>query len=627
MNEKKDISFLLKAYSVSQSTAQFELIDFCLFVQKYASKHSEENKELAIYENIGTQELAYELEKLKDAGEIDYITHANGNASIIVSHFYVEKLNKIFKSMSDKINIPFPTRQDLPKDIPNKFLKRLELGDDFAESKQNEEVHEIIYELNFGSDLSSLVFPSTTSTEKLLFFSLLKLRDFLEKDDMIDYIHKRLLTANPGKNFTIKTFISKITQRPDEAIESIKEANEIYLLWGQLCTFIVQEFNKKSEKLAEEISLLQGIRIIEFLSTYYRTKNQKKIQKETALKNLKLAFQKPPYYFTLLEITNFSDSRGIPLLGQYEQADLQEYLNHNTSETSDYSLPNILMFKNENGETFFVLCEKVIALIIFLVNQNRKKIRETVLKDWKACFTNFEENKAMKDDKTFELYLKNVTKTISSNLYALLEAKFLASFASDRRIIETQAIEYSRVFPQGRLAPYSKLLLLQRAELLRDTKILLPFWYSIPILYGIVSFFKRKRIKKVDDFKSLEEAKVESEKSIPKPSLQEKAKNLEEEFLPKDLNYDEAMRRYLGNWNQNLSEVLRNNLTEDVNSLIRDYVRSLQRAISITTLDAERIRQMAKRITNTPSLQKISDKKSLQKYCELYILKLLQKFF
>lgn len=626
MGERKDISFLLKSYSLSQELTQFDLIDFCLYVQKYSTKHCDENPELAVYKNVGTQELGYELQKLNEAGLIDYKPQSNGGATITVAHFYLEKLKKIFRSINEKPATVFPSRHGLPEDISSNFLKRIELDNEFAELDQSDDSVEIICELSFGGTIPTMIFPSSMSAEKLLYFSLLKLKVFLEKGENNDYVYKRLVTANPGKNFAIKTFLSNIQSHMSDAINSIKQAGEIYLLWGQLCTFIIQEFNKKGEMLAEEVALLQAIKIIEFMTTYYRTKSQKKIQKEIAIKNLSLAFQKQPYYFTLLEITNFTDSRGIPLLGQYEQSDLQDYINTSTSEANDYSLPDLLMFKNEKGETFFVLTEKVISLIIFLISQNRKKIRNELIRNWKEKLTNFDETDAMKNDTDFEFYIKELTRGISNNLYSLLEAKFLSAVASDRKIIETQPIEYSRIFPQGRLAPYSKLLILDRVETINDVKILLPFWYSIPFLYKIVVFFKGKHKKenKKQKVKTKETGEVKKQTTI---SIQEQAKSLESKFLPDKQSYEEALERQLGNWNQNINEVLRNNLTEDVNALIRDYIRGIQRTLTPNSITAERIRELASRIVNTPSLKKITDKNALQKYSELYILKLLQRFF
>ena len=245
MSEKKDIAFLLKTFSLKQNTAQFDLIDFCLFVQRYSAKFCDRHPELADYTNVGTEEMAGYLREMKNDGEIEYIQHSNGNASIVVAHFYIEKVNKIFNAISEKPTIAFPTRQDLPKDITGKFLRKLTLDSEFAEIQPTNGDHEFIYELSFGATLPSLVFPSSMSNDTLLQYSLLKLREYLQKDESGDYVYKRLITANTGKNFTIKTFLSNIVQHPSEALNTIKSANEIYLLWGQICTFIIQEFDKK----------------------------------------------------------------------------------------------------------------------------------------------------------------------------------------------------------------------------------------------------------------------------------------------------------------------------------------------------------------------------------------------
>ena len=56
------------------------------------------------------------------------------------------------------------------------------------------------------------------------------------------------------------------------------------------------------------------------------------------------------------------------------------------------------------------------------------------------------------------------------------------------------------LFINGELLPYSEILLMDRTKLLSDAKILLPFWYSIPIFSWIARMIlrppKAKRGKK-----------------------------------------------------------------------------------------------------------------------------------
>ena len=72
-----------------------------------------------------------------------------------------------------------------------------------------------------------------------------------------------------------------------------------------------------------------------------------------------------------------------------------------------------------------------------------------------------------------------------------------------------------------------------------------------------------------------------------------------------------------------LSKDAYTNLTEDVNSLIRDYLRHIMRTLSAGTFSKERVENLAKTLVNTPALKKIPDKKALSEYIVLYILRLL----
>ena len=64
-------------------------------------------------------------------------------------------------------------------------------------------------------------------------------------------------------------------------------------------------------------------------------------------------------------------------------------------------------------------------------------------------------------------------------------------------------------------------------------------------------------------------------------------------------------------------------LTEDVNSLIRDYTRKVMRTISASTFTADRVRTLAETLVKTPNMQKIKESEALTMYVELYILRLL----
>ena len=67
-------------------------------------------------------------------------------------------------------------------------------------------------------------------------------------------------------------------------------------------------------------------------------------------------------------------------------------------------------------------------------------------------------------------------------------------------------------------------------------------------------------------------------------------------------------------------------LTEDVNSLIRDYTRRVMKTLTASTFTKERVKNLAATLVRTPNMQKIKDSKSLTEYVELYILRLVSNY-
>ena len=98
-------------------------------------------------------------------------------------------------------------------------------------------------------------------------------------------------------------------------------------------------------------------------------------------------------------------------------------------------------------------------------------------------------------------------------------------------------------------------------------------------------------------------------------------------MLPQGLSMEEALQYYLDLWNTNLNKKMRDNITEDVNSFIRDYLRNIQRTLPVSSVDRKRIEQLAETVVHTNSLSKIKDKKALKLYTEIYILKVISTYF
>lgn len=373
---------------------------------------------------------------------------------------------------------------------------------------------------------------------------------------------------------------------------------------------------------------------MDFLNNHYRGSHQKDLQKNTALKNLAFAFQKPPYYFTIKNITDFVDSRGIPLLGQYEENDLMEFLQRKTSTCESFSVPDILTFRNDDGERFYVATEKLIPLLISLITEYRTVVKDACVERWKQQLQNFRQDASMKNDVAFHKFVKDMTKIVANNIYSILNSSFMSAIMLDKKINEAQAGEISRFYPEGKLAPYGDILMLNRVELLNDAKIMLPFYYTLPLISSIMAFFmgrekgeKKKKNGKTDGEGEGEEKKTRKVAKQQKKTFRDVALSLANEMLPDGLSTEEALAKYLDLWNTTLDKKARENLTEDVNAFIRDYMRGIQRNLPVSSLDRKRVESLAETVTGASSLSRIKDKKALKEYVLVYILKILQTSF
>ena len=617
---------IIRSYSIKKNDSNVLLQELTDYVRRYAKHYLQQRPDLVQYIEITNEELLEIVKSFAEEGILSVIVNKK-NILIFVPYFYIENVDRIYQDIEKREDVPFPLAADLPSSFPKQLTRKITFDDDFINLTPIE-TNDFVYLLTFSGSAKSILFPARYTADNLLSLSIKKMQLYFRKDETKDYLQKRLLIANPSKDATVRSFVMKIQSRDMGLVRSIKEADDNYLLWGQLCAFIKQDIDKKNEKLPEEESLLEAVSIIDFLNNYYRGTHQKDLQKQTALKNLGFAFQRPPYYFTIKNITDFVDSRGIPLLGQYNQTDLTDYLQKKTSICENFSVPDILTFRNSNGERFYVYADKVIPLLISLITEHRSQVKDACVAKWVQLLKNFKQDVSMKNNEAFNKFVKEVCEAEANNIYAILNAPFMSALVLDQKINDIQAGEIARLYPDGKQASYSDILMLSRVELLNDAKILLPFYYTLPVISSIIAFFVgHKKEAKQENNKEEQVNKTKKVVKQKKKTYKDVVASLSKEMLPQGLSMEEALQHYLDLWNTNLNKKVRDNITEDVNSFIRDYIRNIQRTLPVSSVDRRRIEQLAETVVHTNSLSKIKDKKALKFYTEIYILKVISTYF
>ena len=184
------------------------------------------------------------------------------------------------------------------------------------------------------------------------------------------------------------------------------------------------------------------------------------------------------------------------------------------------SLPELLVFKNQAGDGYFILKSKIMQLIIRLCNDARVVVKNSISQMWRKSLLEFETLPEMKDQAAFERSLEKELEVAEPILFSLLHASFLPVVA-----FEDNTPGHITLYRNGILIPYSELLLLSRQDLYANAKITLPFWYSLPIISWLISFFKQKSKAKKNDASETATEKMKST-SAPRKSRSSSRKRL-----------------------------------------------------------------------------------------------------
>lgn len=627
-----NLSSILRNFATKQESPFVYIRDFCDYIKKYAAKNLEQQPNLVQYIEISESSLTKELEELASKHEV-YLTTQGGKPVVIVITYYSVLYANRFKDIISNITVPFPCVTDLPKQLPVEAIEKTDASEIIPKLQQEQDVKSpVLYCMMMPRDIPAILFPACVPVQFLTRAAMAKIRHMLKKDEYHDYFQKKLRNANPTKEIGSQTFYTRFLQHPDNADQTFDFNGDAFYFWSQLCYFIRIDFEKIKDRTIEDINVLQALSICEIWMMSLKEKANAQQVREDALRELEAALARPPFFYSMDSILKIRDSKGALLYGQYNEDDLKEFLQKLTTESENNELPKILVFKVETGARYFIYKQRVFQLVVRLANEAHDTIEKDLTDKWFNSLSEYRKLPEMKDKKAFETVLKDEVRTLSPVLWSLLNANFLTmlNYENDH----SENANSFHIFSNGKLLPYSELLMLSNSSILSTAKIMLPFWHTIPILSWIMSMINSKKNEKKTRKKAIKEFSADdipddTPKQSPgryvnkKEAVIEAARNVADELVPSGSTIDRELDSYLKLWNKMITKEAHASLTEDVNSLIRDYTRKVIRTISASTFTVDRVRTLAETLVKTPNMQKIKENDALTMYVELYILRLL----
>ena len=632
MATSSNLSSIIRFYAEKQKSPFIDFREFCTWIKKYAEHHVEDQADLVKYLGDPTSTVTAELTGLEQKHLA--ATIANGNKKMIVAiTYFTSKYTERYKELAKNESIPYPIESDLPKKFPTSILERKNAQEYFIQNINEEpSKSQNLYVIVFARELPPLLLPACVPIKALIESAQMKIRKILKKEEYHDYFLKKMRSANPSKEISVKNFFSSFVDKDYSGYVDVTDGDQYYM-WNQLCYFVRQDFEKIQDRTSDDTSVLQAISISEIHSSYLKEKFQTDRKRSEALNELEKALGNPPYFYSTPQILKFQDKNGKNLLGQYTEEDLKETLLKLSTESEDNTLPKLVVFKVASGTRYYIYKNKVISLIVRLCNEAHDAIKEILSNSWYEAMLEYSRLPEMTDKAKFELKLEKLVEDNSPVLYALLNANFITLLSAEKNLDDS--LSAFQLFVDGHLLPYSQLLMLKSEDIMTDVKLRLPFIYTIPLISWLIGFFRSRKIEKQKKEKLVKKEVpdpmelLDSDDSQKKPSksrheaLAEKAKELFAEFVPEGSTVDRELNFLAKQWNRMISKEAYNNLTEDVNSLIRDYTRRVCNTLTAQTFTKERIENLADALVRTPNMQKIQDQNALTEYVQLYMLRLV----
>lgn len=507
-----DVYQLIRSFAHRNNLSELDYKTFAQAIQRQARLSDQSEpvyRDLALNPDIVLVPKLFLLAKDK---KLVLQTIGNEIRSIILPEYYAEVFFQEYRRMDENADVPFPDEDTLKVSVPGDWIQAISVDTDLGAVSDSTAAAQAarvaagaatpavayaesrvpLYRLSFLDGVRPLVVPSAFVPDKLLEYAVFKLRQYLRKGANKEYMFNKLVNAFPGKESQLKDAMSAVLTKPIESVKGIvrSDSDFTFPFWAYFVSAVKKDLDKKKDKTPEDWSFHQSAILVEFFVNHYKGKSQRLQDLEAAVKALDLGLRKPPYHFTVDEIIGIKDAKGTPVLGKLSKEDLESRIREKSTKAEDGALPELLMVST-SGQRAYVAKDKALLLAVRLISEARSELRSKLLDKWKRLLEDFRTSPAMENDEAFVAELVAQVETRFSLLDALIRDRLLPLVRDEAASRGELPADVARLFYKDDLVPLDELLDLSRKSLLVDAKMLLPFWYSVPIISGIARLIHR----------------------------------------------------------------------------------------------------------------------------------------
>jgi hypothetical protein len=633
------VAKLLRLYSLSQQKALVNFTEFAVFSENYARQHIGEQPELISYLTLSsTKTLRTEITDLENRKRV-VIINSVPDQLILVIDYVVASISTMYRQLSNNFTLSYPTPETLPKYIPGSIIEYRTTPQIISDLIEKKDIAKnTIYGIQGPKNIPVILFPSNLPVTALLTIALKKIHIMLKDEGLRDFFLRRLVSVATSSEVMVRNFFVQVVADPVLSFERYKGNSDFFFFWLQFCNFIKNNSEGTSNIENGGITVLQSTLIVECFAAYYREEGEKQQSRDNALHALEVMLKKPPYMFTYQAIHHFTDSKGVALINQYSEDELQTFF-FNATLPSGREAPKLIEINPEANLRYYIAKQSVVPLIERFRNEARKSITQKLANEYTIKIQEFSQDKLLKDKQGFEDRLEKEVKNFYPILHELLTNDFLLSIYQEE--VKNQPSIGGRIplFQGNLLLPYQEILGIYQAEITLEVKRHLPIWYSIPILLPIlllIARIKKKAKQNMDKRqKKLDEETSHKNMPVPEPSfdqvsewkekLRQSLADIETQMVPYGSTLEQELKLYEEQWNKLKDPEAHSRLMNKVNITVESYITNAIKSAHRTSFDLSRIHKMADSIMQIPVLSRMEMREPLNMYIQYYVLSRLKK--
>jgi hypothetical protein len=326
-------------------------------------------------------------------------------------------------------------------------------------------------------------------------------------------------------------------------------------------------------------------------------------------------------------------------------------------------------------QEFYTAKEQALTVILQRCHAISRELKNQYVQEWAEVLGDYRKLSIMNNKKLFQEDIWRRVQEQDPVLASMLRYELVYVLLRETKPMKEVYYEAQRILneKQGTLIPIDEILRLEQKRLITEARTYLPLWKSIPLIgrLGVYlgklfsSFGKRgeRRAEKKAKKESAGSAgggrdrgRERGERSAAastagssgkgggammmgspgssggndrrKEEIQrrrEYRKAMEEltsQYVDSGRDIDETLEELIEEWNPLVESQAKQDLVEDVNAAVRDFLRKIRRKM-VTPPDRARIQNLASQIAEYQAFNRIKQKRAFQRYIELYMIKLL----